>query len=246
MFSISISIKSIPISKLKGKIIIINDRTINPNYEFDSLSPSQQAAILAKNKVSKSDDLAPGYINPYTHPRQDLEFKLFGLNSAAASAKAAAAKKAAAEAEEAAKAAAKNTGDTDYDDPKRPYYNITNYINVDSGSYDLYQHEYSEMLAVKPLEINPSENICVGCDNIRQLRVIVPDRNNLYTTSENKPFDQLLTSWGCQFVPFMYYAKNFDELNSYESFFNDHRTAFVFRSAAIQKIKDSTYPTSVI
>jgi hypothetical protein len=231
-----------PIGNLKGKIVIIMDKSINPNYEFESLSPAEQAALLAKNNVKTADDLPPEVMNPYTNPRRNYETQLFGKAitdfGESAEAKAAAAAKARAEEEKKREAAAAAAGGSG-----QAYYHITDFINIESASFQLYQHEYSELMATKPIEMNPSDKLCSGCDDLKHMRVIVPDMADLYKDSINKPFQPLLKNWGCQFVPFMFYANNFNELNRYESFFSREKTAFIFRRDALRQLKDAEYPS---
>jgi hypothetical protein len=198
--------------------------------------------------------------NPYTVPRQNYETSLFGIT----------AEQAASDAYNSIPASGYSSiFNTDPSEPTNivpgssnddtspvnitPYptmqidsteiVNLSDYINLETGGRLLYQHEYDEMMKTKAIEMNPMPSVCEDCDDLTSMRVIIPNIKDQYTSPVNYPFTDLITRYGCQFVPFMYYVTDIGPLIKYENFFNTNKTAFILRKDAIKHIKDAEYPT---
>jgi hypothetical protein len=114
---------------------------------------------------------------------------------------------------------------------------LTNYINIESGTTALYQVKYSEIMNQSSIQINTLLDICSVCTDIRHFRIVLPDSN--FYTKQNPIVDDLITNYGAQIVPFRFNSVD-NGLAKYETLFNNPktRTAFLPLANAIKYIKD--------
>ena len=114
---------------------------------------------------------------------------------------------------------------------------LTNYINMESGTSVLYQTRYSEILNQSSIQINTLLDICSICTDIRHMRVVLPD--NDYKSTSNPNIDKFITDYGAQIVPYRLYS-NDGGLRQYEALFDyqKHRSAFVPLTNAISYIQE--------
>lgn len=111
-------------------------------------------------------------------------------------------------------------------------YDLKKYVNLESGSEDLFLQNYDEIMN------NWSVPILVTSDklhtDILNMRVILPTISS--TNIKNPPIYNLITSYGCQIVPYRYYYKD-SALKVYEALFDDNKSAFVSLANAIHYCK---------
>ena len=117
---------------------------------------------------------------------------------------------------------------------------LTNYINMESGTSVLYQTRYSELLNQSSIQINMLLDICSICTDIRHMRVVLPDID--YKSISNPNIDKLITDYGAQIVPYRLYSKD-GGLTKYEALFDyqKHRSAFVPLANAISYIQELSH-----
>ena len=112
-------------------------------------------------------------------------------------------------------------------------HDLKNYINIESGSELMRIARYTEMLE---RETNPPE---VKDDNssttVSKLTVVEPDVG-YYTNIANPQLFPFVLKYGCQMVLYRFYNKD-AELENYEDFFKNFKTAFVPLTRAIPYLR---------
>jgi len=117
-------------------------------------------------------------------------------------------------------------------------YDLSNYINLESGSPLLKITHYSDV------ESQCNTPITILDDNlhtdVKQMKLLNPDMISNQKT--NIYLNPMIYKYGYQIIPYLYYF-NDSELVNYEKFFNDNASAFVRLSMAIpyfQKLSQTT------
>ena len=115
-------------------------------------------------------------------------------------------------------------------------YDLTKYINIESGGDLLGLQRYTTVLNQK---INPpyihDDNITVSANRIH---MALPDYDTTNTSNPN--YGVFVRDYGYQIVPYRFYKKD-KELSNYEDFFNDNKYGIVPISKAIrhyEKLKE--------
>ena len=111
-------------------------------------------------------------------------------------------------------------------------YDLTNYINVESGSNLMRLARYSDMLDRKtnPPEINDDND----STTVSKMQVVIPDVD--YRVVNNPTLSPFVLKYGCQMVLYRFY-NNDSNLVDYEDFFKHFKTAFVPLTRAISYLK---------
>ena len=113
-------------------------------------------------------------------------------------------------------------------------YDLTTYMNMESGSEDLLMYYTSDMLDQYPVPVYvKNDNVHT---NVEKMYLINPhsDSNANITNTE---LYQLMMKHGCQIIPFCFYM-NDANLAYYESVFNDNKSAFVPMHALVTYYKN--------
>jgi hypothetical protein len=109
---------------------------------------------------------------------------------------------------------------------------FSKYVNLESGSEDLFLQNYDEVIN------NWSAPVMMKNDyihtDILNMRLILPTTRQLIAA--NPPICNLITSYGCQIVPYKYYLID-SNLSKYEKLFDSNKTAFVSLGSAITYCK---------
>jgi hypothetical protein len=116
-------------------------------------------------------------------------------------------------------------------------YDLTNYINMESGSQLMNLIHYSELTNQCAIPINIADNN--DQTDIKRIKLLMPD--TITNQKSNVYYNPLVYKYGCQIVPYIYYYKD-AELSNYEKFFNDNQSAIVPLSIALpyfQKLSQS-------
>ena len=107
-------------------------------------------------------------------------------------------------------------------------YDISEYVNINSGTTTLSINQYSEVLNEQSIALTQGDD-CDYCSNVEKYRMAVPD--TIQQTS-NPELRELFIDHGIQIVPLQFYRTD-EYLEQYEEFFNKHQSAFVPLSHAI-------------
>lgn len=105
-------------------------------------------------------------------------------------------------------------------------YDLTNYINMESGGDNLFLQKYSDLLNQNTLQINILDK-CDRCTDIANMRLVVPD-----DTQSNPTIDPFITDFGCQIVPNRFYKLD-TGLKKYETMFDTNKCAIIPLAYAI-------------
>lgn len=120
----------------------------------------------------------------------------------------------------------------DCNDPQQKCIKLSHSVNLESGSDKLNMIRYNEIFEQKhiPIMIH-DDNITT---NLEYMKLVVPDllNDNLH----NPDINDLVIHYGAQMVPFCFYKKDI-QLEKYEEFFNENRSAFVPLGVAIAYFK---------
>jgi hypothetical protein len=113
-------------------------------------------------------------------------------------------------------------------------FDLNNYINAETGSEDFNLFTYSNLIGQAYLPI------LIKDDNIRttvaNIRVTIPDK---VTISNNPNIEDYIIKYGCQYIAYMFYNVD-DNLENYENFFNQAKSAIVPLSYAITYFVENT------
>ena len=101
-------------------------------------------------------------------------------------------------------------------------YDLTKYINMETGSETLGMVSNSELLLQPPMRIQIKDDN-LGTD-IRNMNVVVP--NLLPTNASNPDIQKIIKNYGSQIVPFKFYQKD-TGLFDYETLFNDNHAGVI-------------------
>jgi len=109
-----------------------------------------------------------------------------------------------------------------------PCYDLTDYINIETGSEDLNLIRYSDILdqCVIPTKIN-DDNITT---NVKTIKYVVPNSKN--DNTQNPDISDFVLKYSAQISAFRFYI-NDSQLYQYEEFFDDNGCAFVPLAIAI-------------
>ena len=119
-------------------------------------------------------------------------------------------------------------------EPKEPKcYNLPAFVNLESGSDDLYLHRYTELLNLSYDHIRV-EDKCGLCTSTRNLRLVMPDIIN--NNAKNPEINSFILNYGAQFVLYKFYSKD-DELEQYEQMFNDNKGGIIPLAYTIDYLK---------
>lgn len=118
---------------------------------------------------------------------------------------------------------------------------LSKYVNLESGTINLYIYYYSTLLTQPGIQINSLLDVCDICTDLRTLRIALPDIEYNKIAS-NVLAEEYITKYGCQWLPMKFYSYD-DGLMKYENVFNAHKTAFIPMSAAIKYFADQKVPT---
>jgi hypothetical protein len=107
-------------------------------------------------------------------------------------------------------------------------YDLTNYINMESGSENMNLNKYTDILSQNSLRIQlMDDNIST---DIRNMNMVLP--NVLPENASNPNISDFITKYGCQIVPFKFYQKD-GGLRDYETLFNDNQCGIIPLAKAI-------------
>ena len=111
---------------------------------------------------------------------------------------------------------------------------LTDYININSGSTSLYSNTFSEVLSEStyPLAIKDG---CDLCSNVEKYRIALPSKR--ITNEKNPELKELVLGHAIQNNLFRFYLKG-EELDEYEEFFNNFKSSFVPLASVIQYYKN--------
>lgn len=105
-------------------------------------------------------------------------------------------------------------------DNDKTCYDLTKYINMESGSDTLFTQKYGEILSQPNIPINILDK-CDRCTDIKNMRVVMPDN-----TAKNPTLNSFVVDHASQIVPYRFYLLD-TGLKNYETFFDDNKFAFV-------------------
>ena len=127
------------------------------------------------------------------------------------------------------------------DSNEKPYYDLTDYINLNSGTSDLLQTTYNQYTVANQssLIISPDVNKCSVCirtntKDTLNYNIILPD--DASKDIKNPIIDTYIMNFACQIIPYKFYS-NDENLKDYENMFNKKNTAFMPISKCIEYIK---------
>jgi len=109
-------------------------------------------------------------------------------------------------------------------------YDLTKYINMESGGDNLFIQKYGDLLNQNSIQINILDK-CDRCTDIANMRLVVPDG-----TKQNPIIDDFITQYGSQIVPYRFYISD-KGLRNYESMFDNNKCAIIPLSYALTYIK---------
>jgi len=118
-------------------------------------------------------------------------------------------------------------------------HNLSNYINIESGSQSLYLQNYSELLnqySTPPMILDKCKgnNSIHICTDISKMRVVLPDNN--FKNVQNPNYTDFVSKFGSQILAYRFYVLD-KNLKNYETFFDDNKSAFVPLAIAIEYIQ---------
>ena len=121
---------------------------------------------------------------------------------------------------------------TNCDGATGPCYDLTNYINIETGSEDLNLLKYSEVMdqCVIPITIKDDNTTT----NVKTMKYVVPNTKN--DNSLNPVISDFILKYSAQIPAYRFY-KNDRQLFSYEEFFDEQKSAFVPLAIAITYFK---------
>ena len=102
-------------------------------------------------------------------------------------------------------------------------YDLNTYINLESGSDELFLNTYSELLGLSYDNIRV-EDKCALCTSTKNMKMALP--NTINTNTKNPDIDDFILNYGSQFVLYKFYSKD-DELEKYERMFDDNKGGII-------------------
>lgn len=112
-------------------------------------------------------------------------------------------------------------------------YKLSNLMNLESGSDELFLHRYTELLNLSYDHIRIEDN-CGLCTSTKNMRLVVPDVIN--NNAKNPDIDDFILNYGAQFVLYKFYSKD-DELEKYEQMFDDNKGGILPLAFTIDYLK---------
>jgi len=111
-------------------------------------------------------------------------------------------------------------------------YDLTNFINIETGSEDLNLLKYSEVMdqCVIPIHINDDDTTT----SVKTMKYVVPNTKN--DNSLNPVISNFILKYSAQIPAYRFY-KNDRQLQKYEEFFDEQKSAFVPLAIAITYFK---------
>lgn len=107
-------------------------------------------------------------------------------------------------------------------------YDLSKFVNVDSGTNIISINKYSEVLNEQSIELSHSSN-CNYCTNVEKYRMAIP---NVIDNASNPEPKSMFIDHGIQIVPLQFHKRD-EYLEQYEAFFDEYRSSFVPLSNAI-------------
>jgi hypothetical protein len=114
-------------------------------------------------------------------------------------------------------------------------YDLTDYINIETGSEDLNLLRYSEVMDQCSIPIDIKNNDLNT--NVKTMKFVIPNIKN--DNSKNPSISDFVLKHSVQIPAYRFYKKD-NGLQEYEEFFNDNHTAFVPLAIAIPYLKKNT------
>jgi hypothetical protein len=111
-------------------------------------------------------------------------------------------------------------------------YDLTKYINIETGSEDLNLLRYFEVMDHCVIPINIKDDNMTT--DVKTIKYVVPNAKN--DNSYNPVISDFILKYSAQIPAFRFY-KNDRQLYNYEDFFNEQKTAFVPLAIAISYFK---------
>lgn len=106
--------------------------------------------------------------------------------------------------------------------------NLTNLVNLESGSEDLFMQHHSDMMAQYGIPIyTMNDNMTT---TVKNMYLISPDYGS--KAASNPEYISFIKKYACQITPYRFYYKDAG-LKEYEGFFDDNKSAFVTLANAI-------------
>lgn len=112
-------------------------------------------------------------------------------------------------------------------------YDLNTYINLESGSDDLFLNTYSELLGLSYDNIRV-EDKCKLCTSTKNMKMTLPNTININT--KNPDIDDFILNYGSQFVLYKFYSKD-EELEKYEKMFDDNKGGIIPLAYTIDYLK---------
>lgn len=110
-------------------------------------------------------------------------------------------------------------------------YEITKYINLESGSDLLYQNTYTDILN-QNYDIVHIQDKCDICTDVKRYRLVLPDKVN---NANNPDVYELIGKHGCQLVANRFYIQD-TNLDKYEKMFHDNKSGIIPLSFALDYV----------
>jgi hypothetical protein len=112
-------------------------------------------------------------------------------------------------------------------------YDLTDYINIETGSQELNLLRFSEVMdqCTVPVTINDDNETTT----VKAMKYVVPNAKN--ENSANPNISDFILKYSAQIPAYRFY-KNDKQLEAYEQFFNDNKSAFVPLAVAITYFKN--------
>lgn len=112
-------------------------------------------------------------------------------------------------------------------------YDLKNFVNLESGSDNLFLHKYTELLNLSYDHIRV-EDKCSLCTSTENMRLVTPDTINM--NSKNPDIDDFILNYGSQFVLYKFYSKD-ENLEKYEKMFDDNKGGIIPLAYTIDYLK---------
>jgi len=118
-------------------------------------------------------------------------------------------------------------------DVKGTCYDLTKFINMETGSEDLNLLRYSEVMeqCSIPIELNDDNKTTT----VKTMKYVIPNTKN--DNSYNPNINDFILKYSAQIPTYRFY-KNDNQLRNYEDFFDENGTAFVPLAIAINYFKE--------
>lgn len=111
-------------------------------------------------------------------------------------------------------------------------YNISKYINLESGSDTLYLNTYTDILN-QNYDIVRIQDKCDICTDVKRYRMVIPDKLN---NANNPDARELIGKHGCQLVTNRFYIRD-ENLDKYEKMFHDNKSGIIPLAFVLDYIK---------